>query len=68
MEEAKNFPSPMMKKELQSILSVAASIHMWNPNIAKITEQMRHLNKKGPHIKSEEQWTEALEEEFINLK
>ena len=34
--------------------------------MAKMAEQMRHLNKKGTHLKGKEQWTP--EEEFKKLK
>ena len=33
-----------------------------------MSEQMRHLNKKGTHFKEKEQWTLKLEDEFVKLK
>ena len=41
---------------------------MWNLYITKMSEQMRHLNKKGTHFNQKGQWTPELEEEFVKLK
>ena len=48
IDKIRNFCSPTTEKELQSFMGIAETFHRCNPNTVKLSEQMRHLNKKRP--------------------